>query len=220
MKTTLAALVLTLLLCPTARAQSACSSDGQAAPTALLERFISADCAACWSDAQAAQPDPQTVALDWIVPGALGDDAPLSAAAQRDGLDRLAALGAATTPDSPPAPPGTHRLRVAHGLALGGYIGTSIALQGTHPAPLTAWLLLVETIPAGADGTVVERNLVRGSLVLDWPAGTAAQWEIRPMAIPDGTQAARLRVIGWTEDAHARVLAAAQSQCTPGENGP
>jgi hypothetical protein len=41
-----------------AMAQSACSSDGQAAPTGLMERFISADCADCWASAPIAPPWP------------------------------------------------------------------------------------------------------------------------------------------------------------------
>lgn len=208
---------LLLALSPVAWAQQACSSDGQSAPTRLLERFTSADCETCWSDPQAAQPGAGTVALDWIVPSAQGDEAPLSAAARQDGLDRLQALGLAQLPEAPLAP-GPALLRVARGPALGGYIGTSIELQPSESisGPLTAWLVLVETIAAGTDGTPVERNLVRNTLVLDWKAsaGSSGSWkEIRPLAVPEGAQATRLRVIGWVEDASARVLAAAQSQC-------
>nr|WP_315425656.1 hypothetical protein [uncultured Albidiferax sp.] len=207
---------LLLALSPAAWAQQACSSDGLPAPTALLERFTSADCETCWSDPQAAQPGAGTVALDWIVPGAQGDEAPLSAAARQDGLDRLQALGQAQSPETAQQP-SKALLRVARGPALGGYIGTSIELQPTGPihGPLTAWLALVETIAAGTDGTPVERNLVRNTLVLDWNAAAGSWKEIRPLAVPEGAQAARLRVIGWVEDASARVLAAAQSQCQP-----
>nr|WP_315202006.1 hypothetical protein [uncultured Albidiferax sp.] len=207
------AAALLLALHQAALAQASCSSEGQPAPSGLLERFISADCEACWSDAHAALPRPGAVALDWILPGARGDDAPLSAAARQDGLDRLQALGLAADPTAPLPPP--LALRVARGPALGGYIGSSIALQtaaaATH-GPLTAWLALVETIPAGADGTAVERNLVRNTLVLDWSA-PGEHAEIRPLGVPEGAQAARLRVIGWVEDASARVVAVAQSVC-------
>ncbi|BDT66329.1 hypothetical protein os1_04880 [Comamonadaceae bacterium OS-1] len=214
-----AALLLALLQAnQAALAQASCSSEGQAVPTALLERFISADCEACWSDTHAALPRPGAVALDWILPSAQGDDAPLSAAARQDGLDRLQALGLAADPTAPLPPP--LALRVARGPALGGYIGTSIALQ-TAPAstsgPLTAWLALVETIPAGADGTAVERNLVRNSLVLDWSA-PGVHAEIRPLSVPEGAQAARLRVIGWLEDASARTVAVAQSVCAEADD--
>nr|WP_315238195.1 hypothetical protein [uncultured Albidiferax sp.] len=209
----LGAAALLLVLHQVALAQASCSSEGQSAPTGLLERFISADCEACWSDTHAALPRPGAVALDWILPSAQGDDAPLSAAARLDGLDRLQAMGRAVAPTAPLPPP--LPLRVARGPALGGYIGTSIALQTDLTmayGPLTAWLALVETIPARADGTAVERNLVRNSLVLDWSA-PGAHAEIRPLSVPEGAQAARLRVIGWVEDASARVVAVAQSVC-------
>lgn len=212
------AAALLLVWQPAANAQASCSSEGQSAPTALLERFISADCEACWTDAHAALPRPGAVALDWIVPGAQGDDAPLSAAARQDGLDRLQAIGqalASTGPSLPPLP-----LRVARGPVLGGYIGTSITLQATPQTafgPLTAWLALVETIPAGSDGTAVERNLVRNTLVLDWSA-PGEHTEIRPLNVPAGAQATRLRVIGWVEDASARVVAVAQSVCADGDD--
>lgn len=207
-----------LLACPVAAsAQASCSSDGQPAPTALLERFISADCATCWADAQAVLPRPGVVALDWIVPGTLGDDAPLSAAARQDGVGRQQALGRALLPAA--TQPNVLQIRVARGPALGGYVGASIALESPEipHGPLTAWLALVETIPAGADGTAVERNLVRTTLVLDWStAGTHT--EIRPLGVPEGAQAARLQVIGWVEDARARVVAVAQSVCAASDD--
>ena len=206
------ATALLLALHQAAAAQVACSSEGQPPPTVLIERFISADCETCWTDAQAAVPAPSAVALDWIVPGALEDDAPLSAAARHDGLERLQAMALALPPTTPP--PQRLPLRVARGPALGGYIGTSIELetQASALGNLTAWLALVETIPAGADGTVVERNLVRNTLVVDWSA-PGVHKEIRPLSVPAGADAARLRVIGWVEDASARVVAIAQSVC-------
>ena len=89
------------------------------------------------------------------------------------------------------------------------------------------WLLLVETIPAGAEGTPVARNLVRNAVQTAWnqsgPLSKDEQkrlFESRPMNIPEGAQAARLRVVGWVEDAHGRIRAIAQSQCTqPRSNG-
>lgn len=224
------AAALWLALPLAASAQIACTSDHQPAPTALLERFTSADCDTCWADGHSPQPAAGAVVLDWIVPGARGDDAPLSAVARRDGLERLQALGQgpAVAPISPipsqtldhtPVPPtGQPLLRVARGPALGGYIGTSIALLDA-PAPsrpLTAWLVLVETIPAGTDGTPVERNLVRNSLVLDW--SRSAPPEIRPLSIPEGSQPGRLRAIGWIEDAQAQTVAIAQSVCPPADD--
>ena len=211
------ATTLLLALHQAAPAQVACSSEGQPAPTALLERFISADCEACWTDAHAVLPRAGALALDWIVPGAQGDAAPLSAAARQDGVDRLQTMALAVPPTAPE--PQRLPLRVARGPVLGGYIGTSIEME-VQPAaaygPLTAWLALVETIPAGADGTSIERNLVRNTLVLDWSAPGGYK-EIRPLSIPAGAKATRLRVIGWVEDASARIVAVAQSVCADAE---
>ena len=112
------------------------------------------------------------MALDWIVPGSKGDDAPLSAAATGDALARLQALRRAPpqAADSArhAAPAGTHRLRVAHGLVFNGYIGASVELKPGSGGPWNAWLVLVETVPAGAEGTPVERNLVRNALQVPW----------------------------------------------------
>lgn len=92
---TLASLSLALAHAPQALAQTHCSSDGAPKPVALFERFISADCEACWGDAATPAPSAKAgaVVLDWIVPSAAGDDAPLSVAATTDALPRLQALG-------------------------------------------------------------------------------------------------------------------------------
>ncbi len=214
--------------CSAATAQSLCSSDGVPAPRAVLERFISADCEACWADTTTVTPGPRDMVLDWIVPSARGDDAPLSAAATRDAQWRLEALarrldGAALSLRTP-AQPARGRARVAHGVAINGYIGTSIAFTPSTPlragTQLSAWLLLVETIPDGSDGTPVERNLVRNALQTAWrqhgplPKMERRRFhETRPMHFPEGTQPSRLRVVGWVQDARGRILAAAQSRC-------
>lgn len=215
-----------------AQAQSSCSSDGKPRPVQLVERFINADCATCWSDPATPQAAPGALVLDWIVPGSRGDDAPLSAAARRDGLYRLQALGravplesdTATTPA--PAPKGKgarssqRRLRVAHGLPFNDYLGASIELKPGTGGPWTAWLALVETVPAGTEGTPVERNLVRNTLQPAWDGDRPLSkeerkklYESRPMRIPEGTRAERLRVVGWVEDAKGRIQAIAQSAC-------
>jgi len=219
-------LLLLALLPVLAQAQSSCSSDGQLRPTALLERFISADCDSCWADARTAQPGPREVALDWIVPGSRGEDAPLSAAASRDGLARLAALGAPAPAASQEARSklvaAARSLRVAHGLPFNGYMGTSIELKPAGHSPWSAWLVLVETIPAGTDGTPVERNLVRNVLQPAWggremlsKAQQMRLFESRPLSIPEGAHPDRLRVIGWVQDARGDIRAIAQSRCGP-----
>ena len=87
-----------------------CASDGQPTPAVLVERFISADCEKCWgapSPAVTAKLPARALALDWITPSPLGDEAPLSAAALRDADARLQTLGRAQ-------PPGDDTLVLSH----------------------------------------------------------------------------------------------------------
>lgn len=214
-----------------AQAQSSCSSDGQPAPTALLERFINAACASCWT-APSRTPSQGQLAIDWIVPSALGDDAALAAAVSRDALERLASLGLAApatslnklhhlkalTATRRPQP----RLRVARGIALNGYMGVSVEMNlPGHAAgttgPFTAWLLLVEEVPAGTEGSQVARLLVRNALVQTWPAASAAgpsRWfESRPMSIPPGANPDRLRAVAWVQSPARHLEAVATSIC-------
>lgn len=210
-------------------AQSSCDSDGQTPPLTLVEHFISADCEACWRAAPTANPTPRALNIDWIVPSDQGDEAPLSAAALREAQTRLAALGRASPATSTVTRsrvlnrPG-QQLRVAQGLPLGAYLGAIIEFQTSAKArrqkPLTAWLLLVETVPAGVEGAQVEKNLVRNVLVSTWeqpdqrPAGGQASYrELRPLNVPEGAKPERLRLIGWVQDARGQVLSAAQSVC-------
>lgn len=252
-----------------AQAQSSCSSDSQSAPTALLERFIGADCDSCWAKASLPQPTAGQAALDWIVPSPKGDEAALSAAATRDAHTRLqvlalpwdaakvrmqtsvvqkvlaqdsatvvsttnsanaSAVHAGTTTTT------TAKLRVAHGLPFNGYIGASIEftpnpVQGSAPKPsgavnshdLFAHLVLVETIPAAAEGSDVERHLVRNLLITRWSLadelgkankdGFKPFFESRPLSLPAGVNPERLRVLGWVQDAGGRILATALSRC-------
>ena len=221
-------LLLTACLLQPARAQSYCASDGQSRPVALMERFINADCRDCWADQATKRARPRELVLDWIFPGTQGEDAPLSAVATRDGLKRLQALGTA-----PPARSislrttvavGEGRLRVAHGLPVSGYIGASIAYKQV-PAnsvgqPWSAWLALVEIIPAGTEGTPVARHLVRNLIQPLWDGRKQLSKkerlnfvESRSMDIPPGMNTDRVRVIGWVQDAQGRIVAAAQSRC-------
>jgi hypothetical protein len=200
-------------------AQASCSSDKQLSPAALVERFTNADCDTRWADAGTRRTGRSELPLDWIVPGARGDDAPLAIAARRDALERLQALGRGR-----PLPidtvrgarqPGAGSLRVAHGLPFNGYIGTSIEMRAIGGGPWTAWLALVEALPAGTEGSPVERNLVRNLLQLPWPAGPGRHFEARPMAIPEGTHPDRLRVVGWVEDGRGAIRAISASRCGP-----
>ena len=210
-----------------ARAQSSCSSDGQSRPVVLLERFINADCADCWTDPATPRAGRGAVALDWVLPGGQGDSAPLSVVASRDALKRLEALGIT------PPPASLNRktrvlgrsgsLRVAHGLPVSGYMGASIELQAPAVADAqtwTAWLALVEALPSGTEGSPVPRNLVRNLIQTLWDGRKQLSnrerlrfIESRSMDIPAGMKTDRAQVIGWIEDAQGRVVAAAQSRC-------
>ncbi|MDD2925243.1 hypothetical protein [Rhodoferax sp.] len=218
-----------LLAVPLAHGQSLCSSDDQAAPKMLLERFVNADCDTCWRDPATPAAVSGTLALDWIVPGSQGEDAPLAAAARRDAHLRLEALQrlrpdrqdsltsrVVAWPDA--------RLRVAHGIAFGGYVGASIELRlppGRKVSyPLQAWLALVETLPAGLEGSVVARNLVRNVLQPTWNGHESLSnseqisfREFRAMNIPEGAQTTRLQVVGWLQDASGQLVMAAESAC-------
>ena len=231
---TLASL-LALAHAPAALAQASCNNDGIAQPVALFERFLSADCEACWQDSTTPAPsDPvATLLLDWIVPSAAGDDAPLSAAATTDALARLQTLGrnppastdvyTASVEGSAPA-----QLRVAHGPPFNDYLGTIIAFTpaggarqpGAGPGPFSFHLLLVESVPAGTNGTAVHRNIVRNMLQGTWDKRNKlskkkpSSWtETRSMRIPDGAQAERLHMVGWVQDAQGRMVAATRSVC-------
>lgn len=231
---TLAAL-LALAHAPYALAQASCSSDGAPKPVVVFERFISADCEACWSDKKTPAPSATAgaVVLDWIVPGRAADDAPLSAAATNDALVRLQALGRQppettdvyVTPVEAPSP---SKLRVAHGLPFNDYLGTAIAFTPSraaqrHNTSQNRWsfyLLLVEAVPAGTDGTTVPRHIVRNMLQGSWAPqdkpthGRAHRWmETRSMRIAEGANAERLHMVGWVQDAEGHIVAAAQSVC-------
>ena len=221
-----------LLACcaASAQTQSSCSSDGQPVPVELVERFISADCESCWSEPDALQraEKPGQLALDWIVPGQRGEEAPLAAAASRDALERLhelnaSAPAASSVHRSGALPDGKARLRVAQGLALADYMGASIEFTPVSGGPWSAVLALVEQIPAGVDGTPIARNLVRNTLVLAWreaegpsAASTARFFELRPMGFPQGAQANRLRVVAWVQHQNGSIVALARSDCGSG----
>ena len=157
---------------------------------------------------------PGTVSLDWIAPGPQQDQGALSAAARIDALSRLKALARALPPRSDQrtqavvSEPAAHsaQLRVAHGVPVGDYLGTSIEWRNAPPGRWRAWLLMVEELPAGTAGSPIARGLVRNSLQLDWtvPRSNGAAKpvvlsELRPMQIPVGAQADRLAVVGMVE---------------------
>ena len=222
-------LLTTLILAGSAalaQAQAVCSSDGQSAPLALAERFLSADCELCWSAPESNQriEPAATLVLDWIVPSARGEAAALSAAATRDALQRLDLLHAAAPASSmvlgQAVTTSGHSLRVARGPALANYVGASIELSPPSGGPWTAVLLLVESIAAGSEGTPIARQLVRNMLLTAWdlapmPAAPQRLFESRPMSLPEGTRPERVQVVGWVQDAQGQLMALAQSACPP-----
>lgn len=61
---------------------------------------------------------------------------------------------------------------------------------------------------------------MRNVLQLTWDQSTprsesrpGSLFESRPMSIPPGADAARLRVVGWVEDTRGRLRGIAQSRC-------
>lgn len=218
-----AAFVLAAATALPAAAQSLCTSEGQPQPVAVLERFINADCDSCWADAATPAAAANELALDWIVPSARGDDAPLSMGATRDALARLAALKRAaparTDALRTPRQGGAQRLRIAQGEPVNDYIGTSIEQKPAGGRGWQPWLLLVEQLPAGTEGSPVARNLVRNTFQPAWDEASfqkkGARWyEARPMWIAEGTHRDRLRLVGLLYDARGRLVAATQSHCS------
>ena len=114
--------------------------------------------------------------------------------------------------------PTAYPLRVAHGLAVNSYVGTSIELakRPKQVKKLDSVLLLLEYIPQGMADSPVDRLLVRNMLQESWNLKTQPTLlSRRPMSIPAGTNPDNLRVVGWVQDAKGRVLAMAQSRCVP-----
>ena len=203
-----------------AQAGALCTSDGQSTPRVLRERFISADCEACWREPTPSPPT-GTLVLDWVLPGTQSDDAPLAAVARRESLERLESL-------RQPAPNkrvqlsnkvqnGRYHVRVSRGPVMNGYAGASLTFKSRAPVklPLTGWLALVEMVPAGTEGSPVPRVLMRNLLSEPIaPRATEPMGQLwRPMNVPEGADPERLQVLGWVSDAQGRVLAAAQSRC-------
>ena len=202
-------------------AHALCSSDGAAQPVAVLERFLSADCADCWTDPGAPKADGNTLALDWVLPGRQGDNAPLSAVALREAQERLQALGRKEAPERSTAVTTRRQghavpLRVAQGIAFNDYIAGSIELKSPGRQPWRAWLLLVEQLPAGAEGSPVPRNLVRNVFRPDWDKARAAGRlaETRAMQIHEGARVDRLRLVAVVQDGRGRMRAIRQTACS------
>jgi len=188
----------------------------------VIERFISAECTACWS-APAARVDANQWLLDWIVPSARGDEAPLSSASPAEARARArralryemavdrASVHRSAARSTPPL-----LLHVVSGPAWNGYFGVQVDGGGRPMARATVWIALVETVDAGTDGSAVPRELVRTV------AGPYASSELRDgqpwqllqaMRWPYTAKPARLQARAWIEDAGGRIVAMAGERC-------
>ena len=116
------------------------------------------------------------------------------------------------------------QLRVAQGPPFNDYLGAAITFTPARAArqhgPWRFHLALVESVPAGADGSAAPRNVVRNMLLGAWDNGNKLskteqfkQQEMRSVRIPEGAKPERLRLVGWVQDAQGRVVATAQSRC-------
>ena len=181
-------------------------------PTTLVERYIPADCEACWSAGVA--PAPGSFVLDWIVPSPRGDAAPLAAAAMAESVPRVVGLGNDATLERRHAlASGGPQVEIADGPAWNGYIALRLTVKrGSAPLPgrVAGFVALVETVPAGEEGTPVARRVVRGvagPLTLD-PGLTRIE-HMNAVRIPIGANVGRLGAVGWVQDGEGRVIALA-----------
>ena len=209
--------------CPV-RAQDAADAPCAPAHAAVLERFISAECSACWTDASVAAAAPSEWLLDWIVPSARGDDAPLSPAAPSEAAGRARRVSIIGTNDERSAAHRTvarsasrARLTVASGPAFNGYFGVQLDGRGRWPAGTGAWIALVESVNAGTDGTPVPRQLVRTVAGPFQPAElrSGKTWRVlQAMRWPETAKPERLRARAWLERADGRIVAMVGERCS------
>ena len=223
------ALILGAGLCLLSTAHAGAAAPCPPAQAPVQEVFISADCADCWS---AGEPSPGPQAklghwrLDWIHSGAA--DAPLSAAALPESAERLARRPG-LAPPNPPATQGATAalaLKVESGPAWSGYLGVQMTLRLAAKRPnkpptlapgSSAWLAMVERLPAGTDGSPMARELVRavaGPLPLDSLKPGVPLSFLRAMRWPDTAQPLRLQARGWIESPTGQVLLMAADRCT------
>jgi hypothetical protein len=205
-----AALAFALILVSSMPTQAQCPAT---MARVLVERFISADCETCWS--AGSSPAGTPLVLDWIVPSARGDDAPLAAAAIAEAAARVGALppdGSMQRSQSMPPLRGL-RISVEDGPGWNGYIGAQLRITQTRaalPAGAVGYLALVENIPAGSEGSPIARRLVR-ALAGPLPLVDKSTTHLRALRIPAGAEALRLASIGWVESPPGRVVALAQA---------
>lgn len=193
------------------------------AGAAVVERFISADCPDCWSAPDVAAAPPGSWVFDWIAHTPAGSEAPLASAASTEAQERAQRAGG-------PSPTGAQmlsvrsmlpratgvKLNVQSGPAWNGYFGLRLEARGRVPAGSTAWLALVEMIPANTEGSVAERQLVRsvaGPLPLDGLRQRQQLSHLSALRWPETAQPTRLQARGWIEGPDGALLAIASDRC-------
>ncbi len=206
-----AGLLAAALIGPSAAAR--CPPPG----AAVAEHFIPADCADCW--ARGGIP-PAAWRFDWVLPA--GADAPLSAASLGEAAERQQRLGKQSASRAAAPRPGM-LLKVGSGPAWQGYFGVQMTFKPSArqalPTGASAWLALVELLPAGSEGNAAPRALLRavaGPLPLHSAGPGQAITPIthlRALRWPEGAKPERLQARGWIEAADGRLLAVAADRC-------
>lgn len=215
-------ILLTLAFAALATHAFAAEDCPAAAPRAMVERFISADCEACWQGA-AATAAGNAFVLDWIVPSPRGDDAPLAVAAVPDAVERAARAGAlaadAALQRSLPLPArGSLQIEILDGPSMNGYIGLQMSVRQRSrqalPAGVVGYIAVVERVPAGSEGNATARRLVR-TLIGPFPllglAPGHPSVELRATRFPENAKPERLTAVGWVETAEGKPLATASA---------
>lgn len=194
------------------------------APTEVVEHFIAADCESCWQADDVAATRHPGWRFDWILPAASGDAAALAVAAIDEAQDR--ATRAAITPPTSghdtvhriplTARHSSLRLELKAGPAWNGYIALQYRLAGRAPSGSQVWLALVEQVEAGADGTPIERALVRtvaGPFAVVAGGANAGSPQIVALRVPQTPQPQRLAGRAWIETPAGSILALATEHC-------
>ena len=204
---------------PSALTKPACPRAG----AAVIERFTSADCPDCWSAADVATAPAGAWSFDWIASTPTGSEAALAAAANTEAQERAQRAGGPsptgaqtlTVRSTLPRAPGL-KLSVQSGPAWNGYFGLRLEARGRVPPGSSAWLGLVEMIPANAEGSAAERQLVRsvaGPLPLNTLRTDRVMSHLSALRWPETAQPTRLQARGWIEGPDGALLAIATDRC-------
>lgn len=195
-------------------AQAAC----QATPSLLVERVMSAACETCWSAPAAWAPPAGALVLDWVAPAQ--EDAAMQAVALTEAQGRWpepsVSAGATAYRVWPlPRSPLNPSLVVQDGPGWNGYIAVSWRITRPMRSAAIDWSVwsahaaLVEQVPAGSEGTAVERQLVRavvGPLPLGLLATQSTLTHWQALRLPESGQSTRWKVVGWlTQGGEPRV---------------